>query len=116
MFVFLFPFLVDHSRIRLQLGVNDYINASLITVEEAQRNYILTQVRWKRYWQSIIFVLDIILEISQEAGHCATCAVKYSFYIVFLYVRLHQPLCIHWTTVSCGSYLYLTLKLIAGCK
>ncbi|XP_075898536.1 tyrosine-protein phosphatase non-receptor type 1 [Nelusetta ayraudi] len=33
----------DHSRIRLQLGTNDYINASLITVEEAQRNYILTQ-------------------------------------------------------------------------
>uniref|UniRef100_A0A1A7XLS5 Tyrosine-protein phosphatase non-receptor type n=1 Tax=Iconisemion striatum TaxID=60296 RepID=A0A1A7XLS5_9TELE len=33
----------DHSRIHLQLGSNDYINASLITVEEAQRNYILTQ-------------------------------------------------------------------------
>ncbi|KAK2897291.1 tyrosine-protein phosphatase non-receptor type 1 [Channa argus] len=33
----------DHSRICLQLGMNDYINASLITVEEAQRNYILTQ-------------------------------------------------------------------------
>lgn len=33
----------DHSRIRLQLGTNDYINASLITVEEARRNYILTQ-------------------------------------------------------------------------
>ncbi|KAI3357453.1 hypothetical protein L3Q82_015886 [Scortum barcoo] len=33
----------DHSRICLQLGTNDYINASLITVEEANRNYILTQ-------------------------------------------------------------------------
>ncbi|XP_041701733.1 tyrosine-protein phosphatase non-receptor type 1 [Coregonus clupeaformis] len=33
----------DHSRIRLQLGTNDYINASLISVEEAQRSYILTQ-------------------------------------------------------------------------
>ncbi|XP_035502114.1 tyrosine-protein phosphatase non-receptor type 1-like [Scophthalmus maximus] len=33
----------DHSRICLQLGANNYINASLITVEEAQRNYILTQ-------------------------------------------------------------------------
>uniref|UniRef100_H3D4K7 Tyrosine-protein phosphatase non-receptor type n=1 Tax=Tetraodon nigroviridis TaxID=99883 RepID=H3D4K7_TETNG len=33
----------DHSRIRLQVGTNDYINASLITVEEARRNYILTQ-------------------------------------------------------------------------
>lgn len=53
---------VDHSRICLQLGANDYINASLITVEETQRNYILTQVRhtsgrliliyyWCDYWQ-----------------------------------------------------------------
>lgn len=33
----------DHSRICLQLGPNDYINASLITAEEAQRKYILTQ-------------------------------------------------------------------------
>ncbi|XP_024231831.1 tyrosine-protein phosphatase non-receptor type 1 [Oncorhynchus tshawytscha] len=33
----------DHSRIRLQLGTNDYINASLISVEEARRSYILTQ-------------------------------------------------------------------------
>ncbi|XP_015220087.1 tyrosine-protein phosphatase non-receptor type 1 [Lepisosteus oculatus] len=33
----------DHSRICLQLGTNDYINASLISVEEAQRSYILTQ-------------------------------------------------------------------------
>ncbi|KAK9970599.1 hypothetical protein ABG768_026527 [Culter alburnus] len=33
----------DHSRIHLQIGNNDYINASLISVDEAQRNYILTQ-------------------------------------------------------------------------
>ncbi|XP_077430554.1 tyrosine-protein phosphatase non-receptor type 1 [Vanacampus margaritifer] len=33
----------DHSRICLQQSANNYINASLITVEEAQRNYILTQ-------------------------------------------------------------------------
>ncbi|XP_031422680.1 tyrosine-protein phosphatase non-receptor type 1 isoform X2 [Clupea harengus] len=33
----------DHSRIRLQQGSNDYINASLISMEEAQRSYILTQ-------------------------------------------------------------------------
>lgn len=74
-------FLVDHSRIRLQLGANDYINASLITVEEAHRNYILTQVRWRRYCKpQYIFVLDMILDIiSKEAGHLATCAVKYSF-------------------------------------
>ncbi|KAK2841219.1 hypothetical protein Q7C36_012798 [Tachysurus vachellii] len=33
----------DHSRIHLQLGSSDYINASLISMEEAQRSYILTQ-------------------------------------------------------------------------
>ncbi|XP_037333998.2 tyrosine-protein phosphatase non-receptor type 1 [Pungitius pungitius] len=49
----------DHSRICLQLGTNDYINASLITVEEAQRKYILTQGPlpntcgnfWEMVWQ-----------------------------------------------------------------
>jgi len=30
--------------VRLENSENDYINASLITVEEAQRRYILTQV------------------------------------------------------------------------
>uniref|UniRef100_UPI00398EF6FB tyrosine-protein phosphatase non-receptor type 2 isoform X2 n=1 Tax=Pristiophorus japonicus TaxID=55135 RepID=UPI00398EF6FB len=33
----------DHSRVKLQKADNDYINASLIVMEEAQRNYILTQ-------------------------------------------------------------------------
>ncbi|XP_042714272.1 tyrosine-protein phosphatase non-receptor type 1 isoform X4 [Chrysemys picta bellii] len=33
----------DHSRIKLTKGDNDYINASLIKMEEAQRSYILTQ-------------------------------------------------------------------------
>nr|XP_032834877.1 tyrosine-protein phosphatase non-receptor type 1-like isoform X1 [Petromyzon marinus]XP_032834878.1 tyrosine-protein phosphatase non-receptor type 1-like isoform X2 [Petromyzon marinus] len=33
----------DHSRVRLEHGVNDYINASLMHVEAAQRRYILTQ-------------------------------------------------------------------------
>lgn len=34
---------VDHSRVKLENTENDYINASLVVVEEAQRNYILTQ-------------------------------------------------------------------------
>ncbi|XP_056619302.1 tyrosine-protein phosphatase non-receptor type 2a [Triplophysa dalaica] len=33
----------DHSRVRLENSENDYINASLITMEKAQRRYILTQ-------------------------------------------------------------------------
>ncbi|XP_020647396.2 tyrosine-protein phosphatase non-receptor type 2 isoform X3 [Pogona vitticeps] len=33
----------DHSRVILQNTDNDYINASLVVNEEAQRNYILTQ-------------------------------------------------------------------------
>lgn len=35
---------VDHSRVKLKNTENDYINASLIVMEEAQRHYILTQV------------------------------------------------------------------------
>ncbi|KAM6374696.1 tyrosine-protein phosphatase non-receptor type 2 isoform 4-T5 [Alca torda] len=33
----------DHSRVKLQNAENDYINASLVVIEEAQRYYILTQ-------------------------------------------------------------------------
>ncbi|XP_066547255.1 tyrosine-protein phosphatase non-receptor type 2 isoform X2 [Amia ocellicauda] len=33
----------DHSRVKLENSDNDYINASLVVMEEAQRNYILTQ-------------------------------------------------------------------------
>lgn len=33
----------DHSRVKLENSENDYINASLVMVEEAQRAYILTQ-------------------------------------------------------------------------
>ncbi|XP_055478823.1 tyrosine-protein phosphatase non-receptor type 2 [Psammomys obesus] len=33
----------DHSRVKLQNTENDYINASLVDIEEAQRSYILTQ-------------------------------------------------------------------------
>lgn len=35
---------VDHTRVKLVRGDDDYINASLITVEVADRAYILTQV------------------------------------------------------------------------
>ncbi|XP_064204766.1 tyrosine-protein phosphatase non-receptor type 2 isoform X1 [Anguilla rostrata] len=33
----------DHSRVKLKNSENDYINASLVVMEEAQRSYILTQ-------------------------------------------------------------------------
>ncbi|KAG8505177.1 Tyrosine-protein phosphatase non-receptor type 2 [Galemys pyrenaicus] len=33
----------DHSRVKLQNAENDYINASLVDIEEARRSYILTQ-------------------------------------------------------------------------
>ncbi|XP_023563275.1 tyrosine-protein phosphatase non-receptor type 2 isoform X3 [Octodon degus] len=33
----------DHSRVKLQNTENDYINASLVDMEEAQRSYVLTQ-------------------------------------------------------------------------
>lgn len=41
-----FP-IVDHSRVKLENSENDYINASLVMVEEAERAYILSQV-WMR--------------------------------------------------------------------
>lgn len=44
LFFFVLSVSVDHSRIHLQQGRNDYINASLISVEAVHRNYILTQV------------------------------------------------------------------------
>ncbi|CAL1610485.1 unnamed protein product [Knipowitschia caucasica] len=33
----------DHSRVKLENSENDYINASLVTMKEAQRSYILCQ-------------------------------------------------------------------------
>ncbi|XP_060056622.1 tyrosine-protein phosphatase non-receptor type 2 isoform X4 [Erinaceus europaeus] len=40
----------DHSRVKLQNAENDYINASLVDIEEARRSYILTQVKCAQYW------------------------------------------------------------------
>lgn len=34
----------DDTRVRLQKGSNDYINANLVQVPWAKRTYILTQV------------------------------------------------------------------------
>ncbi|KAK2851779.1 hypothetical protein Q5P01_008055 [Channa striata] len=50
----------DHSRICLQLGVNDYINGSLITVEEAQRKYILTQMVWEQRTRGVVMLNRVI--------------------------------------------------------
>lgn len=45
LFILKFPLILDdHSRVKLQNTENDYINASLVVIEEAQRCYILTQV------------------------------------------------------------------------
>ncbi len=41
----------DDTRVRLQRGPNDYINANFVQVPWANRNYILTQVNL------LIFVL-----------------------------------------------------------
>ncbi|MEE6464570.1 hypothetical protein FKM82_006293 [Ascaphus truei] len=70
----------DHSRVKLQNVENDYINASLVAVEEAQRNYILTQGPlpntcchfWLMVWQQkskAIVMLNRIIE--KEAVKCA---------------------------------------------
>ncbi|KPP72342.1 tyrosine-protein phosphatase non-receptor type 1-like, partial [Scleropages formosus] len=63
----------DDSRICLQLGTNDYINASLISMKETRRSYILTQGPlpntcghfWEMVWEqrsSGVVMLNRIIE------------------------------------------------------
>ncbi|XP_027005232.1 tyrosine-protein phosphatase non-receptor type 2a isoform X1 [Tachysurus fulvidraco] len=67
----------DHSRVRLENLENDYINASLITMEEAQRNYILTQGPltntrghfWLMIWEKqskAVIMLNRVIEKGSE--------------------------------------------------
>ncbi|MCI4374431.1 hypothetical protein PGIGA_G00006050 [Pangasianodon gigas] len=67
----------DHSRVRLENLENDYINASLITMEEAQRNYILTQGPlintrghfWLMIWEQrskAVIMLNRVIEKGSE--------------------------------------------------
>uniref|UniRef100_A0A2K6KED9 protein-tyrosine-phosphatase n=1 Tax=Rhinopithecus bieti TaxID=61621 RepID=A0A2K6KED9_RHIBE len=70
----------DHSRVKLQNAENDYINASLVDIEEAQRSYILTQGPlpnmcchfWLTVWQQktkAVVMLNRIVE--KESVKCA---------------------------------------------
>ncbi|XP_077208941.1 tyrosine-protein phosphatase non-receptor type 2 isoform X1 [Paroedura picta] len=70
----------DHSRVVLQNTDNDYINASLVVNEEAQRNYILTQGPlpntcchfWLMVWQQktkAVVMLNRIVE--KDSVKCA---------------------------------------------
>ncbi|KAM9487839.1 tyrosine-protein phosphatase non-receptor type 2a isoform 2-T2 [Clarias gariepinus] len=67
----------DHSRVRLENLENNYINASLITMEEAQRNYILTQGPlintrghfWLMIWEQrskAVIMLNRVIEKGSE--------------------------------------------------
>ncbi|XP_036411360.1 tyrosine-protein phosphatase non-receptor type 2 isoform X2 [Megalops cyprinoides] len=67
----------DHSRVKLVNTENDYINASLVVMEEAQRSYILTQgpLRntcghfWLMIWEQktrAIIMLNRIIEKGSE--------------------------------------------------
>ncbi|XP_030325844.1 tyrosine-protein phosphatase non-receptor type 2 isoform X6 [Strigops habroptila] len=69
----------DHSRVKLQNAENDYINASLVVIEEAQRYYILTQGPlpntcchfWLMIWQQqtkAVVMLNRIVE--KESVKC----------------------------------------------
>lgn len=40
----------DDSRVKLVNSDNDYINASLVKVDKAERNYILTQGKSRVFW------------------------------------------------------------------
>ncbi|OCT60157.1 tyrosine-protein phosphatase non-receptor type 1 [Xenopus laevis] len=70
----------DHSRIKLHREDNDYINASLIKMEEAQRSYILTQGPlpntcghfWEMVWeQKSIGVVMLNRVIEKGSIKCA---------------------------------------------
>nr|XP_057903331.1 tyrosine-protein phosphatase non-receptor type 2 [Doryrhamphus excisus] len=67
----------DHSRVKLKNADNDYINASLVVMEEAQRRYILTQgpLRntcghfWLMIWEQktkAIIMLNRVIEKGSE--------------------------------------------------
>ncbi|KAM3857917.1 tyrosine-protein phosphatase non-receptor type 2 [Diretmus argenteus] len=67
----------DHSRVKLENTENDYINASLVVMEEAQRSYILTQgpLRntcghfWLMIWEQktkAVIMLNRIIEKGSE--------------------------------------------------
>lgn len=67
----------DHSRVRLENLENDYINASLISMEEAERNYILTQGPltntrghfWLMIWEQrskAVIMLNRVIEKGSE--------------------------------------------------
>ncbi|XP_031145729.1 tyrosine-protein phosphatase non-receptor type 2a isoform X1 [Sander lucioperca] len=67
----------DHSRVKLENSENDYINASLVMVEEAQRAYILSQgpLRntcghfWLMIWEQCskaVIMLNRIIEKGSE--------------------------------------------------
>ncbi|XP_074639935.1 LOW QUALITY PROTEIN: tyrosine-protein phosphatase non-receptor type 2 [Gouania willdenowi] len=71
----------DHSRVKLKNAENDYINASLVTVEEAQRSYILSQgplrntcghfwlMIWEQCTKAVIMLNRVI-----EKGSVRKCA------------------------------------------
>ncbi|XP_026879042.2 tyrosine-protein phosphatase non-receptor type 2a [Electrophorus electricus] len=70
----------DHSRVKLENSENDYINASLVTMEDAQRSYILTQgpLRntcghfWLMIWEQrskAVIMLNRVIE--KESEKCA---------------------------------------------
>ncbi|XP_053190579.1 tyrosine-protein phosphatase non-receptor type 2 [Scomber japonicus] len=67
----------DHSRVKLESTENDYINASLVEMEEAQRSYILTQgpLRntcghfWLMIWEQrtkAVIMLNRVIEKGSE--------------------------------------------------
>uniref|UniRef100_A0A3Q3M3E3 Tyrosine-protein phosphatase non-receptor type n=1 Tax=Mastacembelus armatus TaxID=205130 RepID=A0A3Q3M3E3_9TELE len=67
----------DHSRVKLENTENDYINASLVVMEEAQRSYVLTQgpLRntcghfWLMIWEQktkAVIMLNRVIEKGSE--------------------------------------------------
>ena len=68
----------DHSRVKLQSTENDYINASLVDMEEAQRSYILTQA------SSAVLGRNLRVELVCWALHKAEHVVTFANDLLFL--------------------------------
>lgn len=76
----LFMLIDDHSRVKLQYGENDYINASLLKVPDAHRAYILTQGPlphttchfWQMVWEQnskAVLMLNKVIEKNAVKCH-----------------------------------------------
>ncbi|XP_053573065.1 tyrosine-protein phosphatase non-receptor type 1 [Bombina bombina] len=80
----------DHSRIKLHRHDNDYINASLIRMEEAQRSYILTQGPlpetcghfWEMVWEQRSRGVVMLNRVIEKGSNAFNDDVDFVLYLI----------------------------------